>query len=91
MLLYAKKCKVVCFDETQHGLADRFTEHLRSIRLQYKNSHGFPVPERFNQIDHSIDEISVSGCKMTHYCKAAQYCHIEHRLPFKIGSLKPNG
>lgn len=40
--------------------------------------HGFPVTEHFNQIDNSIDDICVNGCKMSNDSNTAQIRHIEH-------------
>ena len=49
-------------EETKRRLADRFTEHLRSIKI---NSPDLPVAAHFNSSEHSILNAIVSivtGC-----------------------------
>ena len=43
--------------ETKRRLADRFTEHIRSIKI---NSSGLPVAAHFNSSEHSILNAKVS-------------------------------
>ena len=45
------RCEENYFGETKRRLADRFTEHLRSIKL---NIPGLPVATHFNSSGHSI-------------------------------------
>ena len=50
-------CENNYIGETKRGLADRFTEHLRSIKI---NSPGLPVAAHFNSSEHSILIANVS-------------------------------
>ena len=54
--------------ETSRKLADRFGEHLRSVKGYNHNSHypggGFPVAEHFNQAEqNNIQDMKMSVVK----------------------------
>ena len=51
-------CHSVYVGETKRRLADRITEHLRSIRL---NTPGLPVAQHFNLPGHSSENVKVCG------------------------------
>ena len=68
--------------ETKSLLADRFTEHHRSITI---NFHGLPIAAHFNSSEHSIFYV-VAGCVNDTYRKIE-----EERLINKRGTLEPRG
>ena len=68
----------------QRRLADRFTEHLRSIKINFP---GLPVAAHFNSSEHSIFNAKVSvvtSCASDTYRKTE-----EERLIYKLGTLEP--
>ena len=50
-------CEELHIGETKRRLADRLTEHLRSVK---NNSPGLPVAAHFNSSEHSIFNAGVS-------------------------------
>ena len=87
-IIICKKCKILYVGETQRRLADRITEHLRSIRI---NSDGFPVAKHFNPPSTcNINDFCVTG---VFACRGSQQDRkdCEHRLIFKLGTIQPNG
>ena len=69
-------------------LADRFTEHLRSIKC---NLDGFPVARHFNPPSScTIKDIRVMGVI---HAKGNNRDRIiaEHKLIFKLGTVQPAG
>ena len=51
------RCEKNYIGETKRRLADRFTEHLRSIKINFP---GLPVAVHFNSSEHSILNANVS-------------------------------
>ena len=57
--IICKRCNIIYIGETGCRLADRITEHIRSIR---NNFSGFPVAQHFNPPSHcSLNDFSVTG------------------------------
>ena len=89
-LVYAISCSVCkkyYIGETKRRLADRVTEHLRSIHL---NTPGLPVARHFNQPGHSTDDFKVCGvlkCRGSDAVRKQQ----EERIIFELGTLHPFG
>ena len=74
------------FGETKRRLADRFTEHLRSAKINFP---GLPIAANFISSEHSIFNANVSvvaSCVNDTYRKAE-----EERLIYKLGTLEPRG
>ena len=72
--------------ETKRRLADRFTEHIRSIKINFP---GLPVAVHFNSSEHSILNAKLSvvaKCVNDIYRKTE-----EERLIYKLGTLLPRG
>ena len=86
-VIICKRCKILYVGETQRRMADRITEHLRSIKL---NTDGFPVAKHFNENPCSIEDFSVTGAID---CRGGvtDRKEAEHRLIFKLGTVQPNG
>ena len=51
------RCEKICIGETKRRLADRFTEHLSSIKINFP---GLPVAAHFISSEHSIFNANVS-------------------------------
>ena len=80
------RCEKNYFGETKRRLADRFTEHLRSIKLNFP---GLPVASHFNSSGHSIFNARVSvvtSCINDTHRKTE-----EERLIYNLGTLEPRG
>ncbi|XP_041476553.1 uncharacterized protein LOC121424822 [Lytechinus variegatus] len=81
------KCKEIYIGETKRRLADRVTEHLRSIRIK---SAGLPVAHHFTQPDHNIGYFKVcvllAGFRSDGIRKEK-----EERLIHSLGFLQPDG
>ena len=80
------RCEKNYIGETKRRLADRFTEHLRSIKI---NSPGLPVAVHFNSSEHSIFNVNVSvvtSCVNDTYRKTE-----EERIIHKLATLEPRG
>ena len=88
-MIYAitcNRCKKMYIGETKRRLADRFTEHLRSIKINFP---GLPVAAHFNSSEHSIFNAMVSvvaSCANDTYRKTE-----EERLICNLGTLEPRG
>ena len=80
------KCNKLYIGETMRRLADRSAEHLKSITDH--NIH-LPVAVHFNQADHSIDDYSIFGLKLTHNSHHRK--ELEKRLIFKLNTTQPHG
>ena len=79
------RCEKHYIGETKRRLADRFTEHLRSIKNYF---HCLPVAVHFNSSEHSIFSAKVSvitSCVNDTYRKTE-----EEHLIYKRGTLKPS-
>ena len=77
-------CENNYIGEIKRRLADRFTEHLRSIKI---NSPGLPFAAHFNSSEHSILNANVSvvtSCVNDIYRKTE-----EERLIYNLGNLEP--
>ena len=70
--------------KTKRRLADRFTEHLRSIKL---NFHGLPAAAHFNSSGHSIFNAKVSV--VTSCINDTNRKTEEERLIYNLGTLEP--
>nr|XP_054767555.1 sulfotransferase 1C2A-like [Lytechinus pictus] len=64
--------------ETKRRLADRVTEHLRSIRL---NTPGLPVATHFNQPGHFINDLQVIYVARNPKDTAVSYYHFCRYIP----------
>jgi hypothetical protein len=79
------RCNLLYIGETKRRLADRFTEHLRSIRL---HQPGLPIANHFQ--NHRKEDISVtivSKCSGNDQERKL----VEQRIIYKLGTLNPNG
>ena len=57
--IICKLCNIIYIGETGRLLADRITEHIRSVR---NNFSGFPVAQHFNPPSHcSLNGFSLTG------------------------------
>ena len=87
-VIRCKRCGIIYIGETKRRLADRITEHLRSIRLKLK---GHPVASHFNPPSPCrLCDFSVSGIL---HAKGGDHDRLvlENRLIFKLGTLSPSG
>ena len=73
--------KKLYIEETKRRLADRFTEHLRSIK---RNFPGLPVAAHFNSSKHSIFNAKV-------YVVASCVNDTYKRVIYNLGTLEPRG
>ena len=80
------RCEKKNFGETKRRLADRFTEHLRSIKLNFP---GLPVAAHFNSSGHSIFNAKVSV--VTSCINDTNRKTEEERLIYNLGTLEPRG
>ena len=78
------RCEKIYFGETKRRLADRFTEHLRSIKLNFP---GLPVAAHFNSSGHSIFNPKVSV--VTICINDTNRKTEEERLIYNLGTLEP--
>ena len=86
--IISNRCNIIYIGETGRGLADRITEHIRSIR---NNFYGFPVAQHFNHPSHcSLNHFSVTGIIHCN-CSNVDRLIIENRNIFKLGTLSPLG
>ena len=86
--IICKKCHILYIGETKRRLADRITEHIRSIRI---NSTGFPVAQHFNAPSIcQLNDFSVTGLL---HCNGSDYNRLiaENRIIFQLGTLFPLG
>ncbi|XP_072041120.1 uncharacterized sodium-dependent transporter YhdH-like [Amphiura filiformis] len=87
-VIMCTRCKKLYIGETCRRLADRFTEHLRSIRI---NLDGFPVARHFNHPSMcTIADIKVGGVIASRGSNQDRLA-AENRLIFKLGTLQPQG
>ena len=80
------RCEKLYIGETKRRLADRLTEHLRSIKINFP---GLPVAAHLNSSEHSIFSAMVSvvtSCVNDTYRKTE-----EERLIYNLGTLEPRG
>ncbi|KAJ8030358.1 hypothetical protein HOLleu_26753 [Holothuria leucospilota] len=87
-VLVCKRCNILYVGETKRRLADRVTEHLRSIK---QNLPGFPVATHFNPPSTcSIRDLMVSAAIS---CRGSDHDRLaaENRLIMKLGTLSPHG
>ena len=80
------RCEKNYFGETMRRLADRFTEHLRSIKLNFP---GLPVAAHFNSSGHSIFNAKVSV--VTSCINDTNRKTEEESLIHNLGTLEPRG
>ncbi|KAJ8047854.1 hypothetical protein HOLleu_06972 [Holothuria leucospilota] len=83
-VLVCKRCNILYVGETKRRLADRLTEHLRSIK---QNLPGFPVVTHFNAPSTcSIRDLMVSAAIS---CRGSDHDRLaaENRLIMKLGTL----
>ena len=81
-------CDSVYVGETKRRLADRITEHLRSIRL---NTPGLPVAHHFNLPGHSLENVKVCGLMQCPGATDEERKLKEERIIYRLGCLQPNG
>ncbi|KAJ8022331.1 hypothetical protein HOLleu_37197 [Holothuria leucospilota] len=87
-VLVCKRCNILYVGETKRRLADRVTEHLRSIK---QNLPGFPVATHFNPPSTcAIRDLMVSAAIS---CRGSDHDRLaaENRLIMKLGTLSPHG
>ncbi|KAJ8046455.1 hypothetical protein HOLleu_05127 [Holothuria leucospilota] len=87
-VLVCKRCNILYVGETKRRLADRVTEHLRSIK---QNLPGFPVATHFNPPSTcSIRDLMVLAAIS---CRGSDHDRLaaENRLIMKLGTLSPHG
>lgn len=87
-ILTYRRCTILYVGETKHRLADRVTEHLRSIK---QNFPGFPVANHFNPPSVcSIQDLMVTAAIS---CRGSDRDRLmaENRIIMKLGTLTPNG
>ncbi|KAJ8028283.1 hypothetical protein HOLleu_30479 [Holothuria leucospilota] len=87
-VLVCKLCNILYVGETKRRLADRVTEHLRSIK---QNLPGFPEATHFNPPSTcSIRDLMVSA---TISCRGSDHDRLaaENRLIMKLETLSPHG
>ena len=86
--IICKRCNIIYMEETGRWLADRITEHIRSIR---NNFAGFPVAQHFSPPSYcSLNDFSVTGIIHCN-CSNVNRLNIENRIIFKLGLLSPLG
>ena len=86
--IICKRCDIIYIGETGRRLADRITEHIRSIRKIFS---GFPVAQHFNPPSHcSLNDFSVTGIIHCN-CSNVNRLNIENRIIFRLGTLSPLG
>ena len=86
--IICKRYDIIYIGETGRRLADRMTEHIRSIR---NNFFCFPVAQHFNPPSHcSLNDFSVTGIIHCN-CSNVNRLNIENRIIFKLGTLSPLG
>ena len=81
-------CSMIYVGETKRRMADRATEHLRSIRLQ---TSGLPVAQHFNIPGHTINDFKICGLMKCHGGTDEDRKLREERLIHRLGCLQPNG
>ena len=87
-ILVCGRCNCLYVGETKRRLADRVTEHLRSIK---QNLQGYPVATHFNPPSPcSIKDLAVTVALM---CRGSDRDRLtaENRLIMKLGTLSPHG
>ena len=85
--IHCKLCNQLYIGETKRRLADRTTEHLRSITL---NTPGLPVAQHFNQPNHSVNNFEV--CIVTSgFSSDVARKEQEEKLIHRLGCLQPRG
>ena len=82
-----KRCSKIYVGETKRRMADRTTEHIRSIRL---NMDGFPVAQYFNSAGHSIANFEISGL-VAGFRTDDERKRKEENMIFRLGCIQPNG
>ncbi|KAJ8033582.1 hypothetical protein HOLleu_23874 [Holothuria leucospilota] len=87
-ILVCGRCNCLYVGETKRRLADRITEHLRSIK---QNLQGYPVATHFNPPSPcSIKDLAVTAALT---CRGSDRDRqtAENRLIMKLGTLSPHG
>ena len=86
--IICKRCRITYIGETGRRLADRITEHFRSVR---NNFSGFPVAQHFNPPSHcSLNDFSVAGIIHCN-CSNVNGLNIENRIIFSARSHISSG
>ena len=83
-----RQCNLMYVGQTGRRLADRFAQHLRSIRL----ADGQPVARHFNEPCHGgdVSHLQVFGLALA-ASTVSHRLNIESRLIYKLGTLTPGG
>uniref|UniRef100_A0A0L8FN69 GIY-YIG domain-containing protein n=1 Tax=Octopus bimaculoides TaxID=37653 RepID=A0A0L8FN69_OCTBM len=79
-------CNQLYVGQTGRRLANRFTEHLRDVRLGSDS----PVGRYFQLANHSPSNISVFGLAL-HHGSTPSRLHLEQRYIFNLNSSFPFG
>ena len=84
--IIGKRCNIIYIGETGRRLADRITEHIRSIR---NNFSGFSVKQHFNPPSHcSLNDFSVTRIIQCN-CSNVNRLNIENRIIFNLEPYLP--
>ena len=84
--IICKRCNIIYIGETGRRLADRITEHIRSVR---NNFSGFPVAQHFNPPSHcSLNDFSVTGIIHCN-CSNVNRLNIENRIILNLEPYLP--
>ena len=77
-------------NETKQQLSARFSKHVSSIR---DNLPGHPVAAHFNQPDHSVNHVSITGILSTSGNDDSERhtSFSEQRLINSLNTLQPHG
>ena len=78
------RCEKLYIGETKRRLADRFTEHLRSIKNKFPR---LPVAAHFKSSEHYIFDARVSA--ITILANETYRKTEDERLIYKLGTLEP--
>ena len=87
------KCNLICIGETMRRMADRFTEHLRSILLRMPR---LPITTHFFN-DYSTDDIKkitwIKLCQGPMQIPGPDHIRkdIEQRILYELGTVQPGG
>lgn len=85
-ILSCTLCSKLYIGETYRTLNERFTEHLRAIRLAYNT----PVAVHFNSTQHNLSHVQITAVWQNHSGPSHRK-FLESHLISKLGTVIPNG